>query len=87
MSIVVDVGEVSNSGAQLKSAAQEVPDPVRVPEDSGDVLVDEAVSDYLTSVGRCCIGAATAVYGLGQDAAGAAAAFAEVDRGLVVESA
>ncbi|WP_454050728.1 hypothetical protein [Cellulomonas sp. Marseille-Q8402] len=88
MSVVVEVAVVSDTGARLRSVAQGVPDPVRVPgESAGSTVVDESVHDFLTSLGHCLVGAATAVYALGQDAVGAAEAFVEADRGLLVGSA
>lgn len=50
----------------------------------GSSVVDESVQDFVMSLGHCFVGAATAVYTLGQDAVGAADAFAESDRGLPV---
>lgn len=83
MSVVVEVEVVSETGAQLRVAAHEVPDPVSAPgESSGSTVVDESVHDFLRSSGHCLVGAATTVYTLGQDAVVAAKAFAEADQEL-----
>lgn len=87
MSVVVEVAVVTDTGAELRSVAQGVPDPVPVPGESvGSAVVDESVRDFMTSLGHCFVGAATAVYALGQDAVGAAESFVESDRGLPVGS-
>lgn len=87
MSVVVEVRTVSDSGARIKAAARDLPDPVGVPGGSaGSTSVDESVHDFLTSLGHCLVGGATVVHTLGLDAIGAAASFAETDRNLRVGS-
>lgn len=81
MSVLVDVGAVQETGVRLRSAAPAVPDPVAgLGESSGSPGVDESVDDFVRSTGHCLVGAATAVYTLGQDAVSAAAEFVAADR-------
>lgn len=81
MSIVVEVDVVADCGRELTSVARRVPERIPVPgESAGDGTVDEAVGDFLMSLGQCFVGGATAVHVLGQDAVGAAGGFVEADR-------
>lgn len=81
MSVVVDQVTMSEVGSELIRVARALPERPRVPGGSaGDQQVDEAVHDFLTSIGHCVVGAATTVYTLGQDVQTTAAAFAQADR-------
>mgnify|MGYP004725874331 CR=1 FL=1 len=81
MRVTVDVETVSDAGTRLTTVGRSMPEPVRVPGGSaGDQVVDEAVHDFLVSMGHCLVGAATTLHALGQGARGAAQQFVDADR-------